>query len=176
MQISAVIGMESTPRSKHIKRWGRGEIDNASATSWMSDEASLTSQNSPLKAGVHFKTWTVGWTKNRTNIKWAKTERGKKRNNIQQNAWTDKLSKNDVSVTFINEADIFLLLRNTYLVYTQSVNPGDPIVALQIKWKILRPPGLLSRLLYAARHDLAMAAILSEGRLALLVAIYYLLH
>lgn len=40
MQISAVIRMESTPRSKHIKRWGRGEIDNVSATSWMSDEAS----------------------------------------------------------------------------------------------------------------------------------------
>lgn len=70
----------------------------------------------------------------------------------------------------------FFLLQNTSLVYTQSVNPSDPFVALQIKWKILRPAGLLSRLLYAARRDLVMAAILSEGRLALLVGIYYLLH
>lgn len=172
MQISAVIRMESTPRSQHIKRWGRGEIDNVSATSWMSDEGFPLY----LKAWVHFKTRTLGWTRAGANIKWAKT-RKKKTNSIKHaRTRADKCSKNDVSVFLIKGAYIFLLLQNTSSVYIQSVNPGDPFVALQIKWKILRPAGLLSRLLYAARHDLAMAAILSEGRLAPLVGIYYLLH
>lgn len=39
----------------------------------------LASHNSPLKASVHFKPWTLGWTKDRTNIKWANTEREKKK-------------------------------------------------------------------------------------------------
>lgn len=42
--------------------------------------------------------------------------------------------------------------------------------------KDIRLAGLLTRLLYTARHDLEMAAILSEGILAQLVCIYYLLH
>lgn len=42
--------------------------------------------------------------------------------------------------------------------------------------KDIRLAGLLSRLLYRARHDLEKAATVSEGIPALLVCIYYLLH
>lgn len=62
-----------------------------------------------------------------------------------------------------------------FCLYTKA-DPGDLFPCFANKMKDIRLAGLLSRLLYTARHDLEMAAILSEGILALLVCIYYLLH
>lgn len=154
---------------------------------WWSFPPPRTTYLRPLKACTHCKILKSGHRNGQRARRAAilsgqKGCREKKRENTEMiKPWLmDKMLKYDskdyVNVIFINGADIFLLVRNTSLVYIQRVNPGDPSFALQIKWKILRLAGLLSRLLYAARHDLAMAAILSEGILALLVCIYYLLH
>ena len=57
-----------------------------------------------------------------------------------------------------------------------SKNLDDLWGTLHVKWWDTGLSVLLTRLLYTARHDLKMAAILSEGIQALLVCIYYLLH
>lgn len=99
--------MESTSRSKHIKRRGRGEIDNVSATPWMSDEAppppTPGSENSPLKSDKRI--WSPEWD----GMDKEKNQVGQKWNKLQQNTRMYKWTQTDARAIFINETDILHL-------------------------------------------------------------------
>lgn len=155
MQISAVIRMEPSPTARHINHWGRAEIDNVclplheclmrlpshptylrplkplrtltTTNNGPSFKACFCLQNEQERPGWHpVDKVAINYTSSIMMKQWV---------------WFTKYKyggKDNVDVIVINTWRwIFSVIMKCPFCLHTAANPGDPFLALKIKWKIL---------------------------------------